>query len=218
MALVSEAPSSRVGQPNLHQTQARGSHPLAVTLNGLSGCRGLWHDMSYNMSETMLPDPRVWIAICRSAASQSRAAPAIMDLYQERYLQLVHLLESWLARHWPELPTLLELTSSSFMAHRCGAHLGTQSHFPCGRTKRLLVSPPFLRGRFKYAAGISSPATGDTFGTRASTASNLSRDARPARSNKYSWVINAATFSAAAELINWFNETPSFSARSDSLR
>jgi transposase len=47
---------------------------------------------------------------------QLRAALAIMDLYQERYLQLVHRLESWLARHWPELPTLLELTSSSLMA------------------------------------------------------------------------------------------------------
>jgi len=47
---------------------------------------------------------------------QLRAALAIMDLYQERYLQLVHRLESWLARHWPELPTLIELTSSSLMA------------------------------------------------------------------------------------------------------
>jgi transposase len=47
---------------------------------------------------------------------QLRAALAIMDLHQERYLQLVHRLESWLARHWPELPTLLELTSSSLMA------------------------------------------------------------------------------------------------------
>lgn len=47
---------------------------------------------------------------------QLKAALAIMDLYQERYLQLVHRLESWLARHWPELPTLLELTSSSLMA------------------------------------------------------------------------------------------------------
>ena len=37
-------------------------------------------------------------------------------LHQERYLQLVHRLESWLARHWPELPTLIELTSSSLMA------------------------------------------------------------------------------------------------------
>jgi transposase len=39
-----------------------------------------------------------------------------MDLHQERYLQLVHRLEGWLARHWPELPTHLELTSSSLMA------------------------------------------------------------------------------------------------------
>jgi hypothetical protein len=35
---------------------------------------------------------------------QLKAALAIMDLHQERYLQLVHRLESWLARHWPELP------------------------------------------------------------------------------------------------------------------
>jgi transposase len=47
---------------------------------------------------------------------QLRAALAIMDLHQERYLQLVHRLESWLARHWPELPTLIELTSSSLTA------------------------------------------------------------------------------------------------------
>lgn len=47
---------------------------------------------------------------------QLRAALAIMDLHQERYLQLVHRLESWLARHWPELPTQIELTSSSLMA------------------------------------------------------------------------------------------------------
>jgi transposase len=47
---------------------------------------------------------------------QLRAALAIMDLHQERYLQLVHRLESWLARHWPELPKLIELTSSSLMA------------------------------------------------------------------------------------------------------
>jgi transposase len=47
---------------------------------------------------------------------QLKAALAIMDLHQERYLQLVHRLESWLARHWPELPSLLDLTSSSLMA------------------------------------------------------------------------------------------------------
>ena len=39
-----------------------------------------------------------------------------MDLYQERYLQLVGRLESWLARHWPELPEILELTSATLLA------------------------------------------------------------------------------------------------------
>lgn len=45
-----------------------------------------------------------------------RAAIAIMDLHQTRYLSLVHQLESWLARFWPELPTLIELTSASLLA------------------------------------------------------------------------------------------------------
>jgi transposase len=45
-----------------------------------------------------------------------KAALALMDLFQERYLQLVHRLESWLARYWPELPEILELTSASLMA------------------------------------------------------------------------------------------------------
>ena len=45
-----------------------------------------------------------------------RAAVDLMDLYQERYLQLAHRLESWLARHWPELPEILELTSATLLA------------------------------------------------------------------------------------------------------
>ena len=45
-----------------------------------------------------------------------RAAVDLMDLYQERHLQLVGRLESWLARHWPELPELLELTSATLLA------------------------------------------------------------------------------------------------------
>jgi len=47
---------------------------------------------------------------------QLRAAISIMDLHQQRYLQLVGHLEGSLARHWPELPTILELTSASLMA------------------------------------------------------------------------------------------------------
>jgi transposase len=44
------------------------------------------------------------------------AAIDLMDLYQERYLQLAHRLESWLARHWPELTEMLELTSATLLA------------------------------------------------------------------------------------------------------
>ena len=47
---------------------------------------------------------------------QLHAAITIMDLHQRRYLQLVGNLESWLARHWPELPALVELTAASLMA------------------------------------------------------------------------------------------------------
>jgi len=69
---------------------------------------------------------------------QLKAALAILDLYQERYLQLVHRLESWLARHWPELPTLLELTSSSLMAllARIGGPADVAAH-PAEATKLL---------------------------------------------------------------------------------
>ena len=47
---------------------------------------------------------------------QLHAAITIMDLHQRRYLQLVGNLESWLARHWPELPALVDLTAASLMA------------------------------------------------------------------------------------------------------
>jgi transposase len=47
---------------------------------------------------------------------QLTAAIAIMDLHQERYLQLVHRLESWLARHWPESTSIFELTSAALLA------------------------------------------------------------------------------------------------------
>jgi len=67
---------------------------------------------------------------------QLRAAVAIMDLHQERYLQLVHRLESWLARHWPELTSLIELTSSSLMAllARVGGPADVAAHPERART------------------------------------------------------------------------------------
>jgi hypothetical protein len=47
---------------------------------------------------------------------QLSAALAIMDLHQERYLQLVNRLESWLARHWPESTSIFDLTSAALLA------------------------------------------------------------------------------------------------------
>lgn len=44
------------------------------------------------------------------------AAIGTMDMFQEHEQRLVHKLEAVLARHWPELPELLELTSATLMA------------------------------------------------------------------------------------------------------
>lgn len=44
------------------------------------------------------------------------AAIATMDLFQEQEQRMVHKLEALLARHWPELPTIIDLTSATLMA------------------------------------------------------------------------------------------------------
>jgi len=66
----------------------------------------------------------------------------------------------------------------------------------------LAVHQAFLFARREYPAGSSSPSIGLPRGTRDSAASNFAFDARLARSCRYSSVIRAASFSAAAELIN----------------
>lgn len=45
-----------------------------------------------------------------------QAAIATMEMYQEYEQRLVHKLEGWLARHWPEVTAHLELTSATLMA------------------------------------------------------------------------------------------------------
>jgi len=45
-----------------------------------------------------------------------KAAVSTMDLYQVAYLRLVHQLEGWLARHWPEVTQLVGLTSATLLA------------------------------------------------------------------------------------------------------
>jgi len=91
---------------------------------------------------------------------QLRAALAIMDLHQERYLQLVHRLEGWLARHWPELPTHLELTSSSLMAllARIGGPADVAAA-PVGARRLLLGISHRLMPEDTVAAVLASAAT-----------------------------------------------------------
>jgi transposase len=45
-----------------------------------------------------------------------KAAVSTMDIYQVQYLRLVHQMESWLARYWPEVTRLVDLTSATLMA------------------------------------------------------------------------------------------------------
>jgi len=45
-----------------------------------------------------------------------KATVTTMDLHQVQYLRLVHQLEAWLARHWPEVTRLIELTSATLLA------------------------------------------------------------------------------------------------------
>ena len=47
---------------------------------------------------------------------QLSAAISTMDMYQTTYLRLVHQLESWMARFWPEITDLVGLTSATFLA------------------------------------------------------------------------------------------------------
>jgi len=72
----------------------------------------------------------------------------------------VHRLESWLARYWPELPTAIELTSSSLMAllARVGGPADVAAH-PEVATKLLLGISHRLVADDKVAAVIASAAS-----------------------------------------------------------
>jgi transposase len=58
---------------------------------------------------------RRWVAPALERR-QLMAAIATMDLYQDHQQRMVHKLEALLARHWPELPTIIDLTSATLMA------------------------------------------------------------------------------------------------------
>ena len=91
---------------------------------------------------------------------QLHAAITIMDLHQRRYLQLVGNLEGLLARHWPELPALVELTAASLMAllARIGGPADVAAH-PSAAAKLLHGISHGLMTEEKIAAVVDGAGT-----------------------------------------------------------
>jgi transposase len=56
-----------------------------------------------------------WLAMAQDKR-RLKAAVAVMDSHKETHQRIIHQLESWLARYWPEVTSLLELTSATLLA------------------------------------------------------------------------------------------------------
>ncbi len=56
-----------------------------------------------------------WAPIANSRRSL-QAAVTVLDMVKSHYLQLIHMLEGMLARYWPEVTQLVELTSATLLA------------------------------------------------------------------------------------------------------
>jgi len=50
------------------------------------------------------------------AEKRMKATLSTMEMYHDHHLRLIHQLEGWLARHWPEVTGLLELTAATLLA------------------------------------------------------------------------------------------------------
>lgn len=88
------------------------------------------------------------------------AAIGTMEMYQEHEQRLVHKLEGWLARHWPELTTLIDLTSATLMAllARIGGPADVAEH--AEKARRLMRGLSHrLMSEEKIEAVLTSAAT-----------------------------------------------------------
>jgi len=56
-----------------------------------------------------------WLA-APTAVKRMKATLSTMEMHHQHYLRLIHQLEGWLARHWPEVTGLLELTAATLVA------------------------------------------------------------------------------------------------------
>jgi len=98
----------------VHQVSGRRVHDAKVVYDGVASL----HDAkSAAIIAKLHVDGRSSVWKQKTEAERElRAAVAVMDLHQSQYLRLIHQLESWLARYWPEVTELLELTSATLLA------------------------------------------------------------------------------------------------------
>jgi len=98
----------------VYQVSGKRVHDAQVVYDGVAS---LHDSKSAAIIAKLHADGRsaLW-AIKSPAERELKAAVAGMDVYQVQHLRLVHMLESWLARYWPEVTRLLELTSATLLA------------------------------------------------------------------------------------------------------
>jgi transposase len=98
----------------VHQVSGRRVHDAKVVYDGVASL----HDAKCAAIIAKLHvDGRSSVWERKTVAERElKAAVSTMDVYQVQYLRLVHQLESVLARHWPEITQLVELTSATLLA------------------------------------------------------------------------------------------------------
>jgi transposase len=57
----------------------------------------------------------LWVETPRTVR-EMKARLSTMEMHREHHQRLIHQLEGWLARHWPEITTLVALTTASLLA------------------------------------------------------------------------------------------------------
>jgi transposase len=102
-----------VGIP-VYQVSGKRVHDAKVVYDGVASL----HDAKSSAIIAKLHvDGRSSLWLDRTDSERElKAAVSTMDVYQVQYLRLVHQMESWLARYWPEVTRLVDLTSATLMA------------------------------------------------------------------------------------------------------
>jgi len=98
----------------VYQVSGKRVHDAQVVYDGVAS---LHDSKSAAIIAKLHADGRSALWTIKSPAERElKAAVASMDVYQVQHLRLIHMLESWLARYWPEVTCLLELKSATLLA------------------------------------------------------------------------------------------------------